>query len=296
MKKQTIKIILVSFLIVFLFVLAFVYFYNKDEEIEFYGTVKEAYSSYALVIPFLNEKLSESYEIIDVPIANLKAGDVIKIKCQKTFLETYPPAVTVNSYKIITLANQSTTTSTESLTTTLMTTTTARKIITKQITESNPKEEIKSPDDNVINSITNDINTVSATSSKASAKSIFIKVVDFIFYDGSINGYYFKDLTNKAKLKVVSLTLKLDNLIDNKFPGYKEELSSKYRNAKNNLITFYLNKTTEFCQNNDAVCTEAKNDFALMKKSLNISWDVIKNIANESVTKLKEWYEIYSGK
>ena len=127
-------------------------------------------------------------------------------------------------------------------------------------------------------------------------KSTFIKVVDFIFYDKDINGYYFKDLTASAKLKVISLALKLDAIIDKHFPEYKEELSSSYAKAKDSLITLYLNLTSEFCKNNGATCESAKNDFALLKESLNLSWDVISSLAKSGTTKIKEWYEIFSGK
>ena len=149
--------------------------------------------------------------------------------------------------------------------------------------------------EDVIAYFNNEVNTAD-TKSKGTSKNAFIKVVDFIFYDKDINGYYFKDLTASAKLKVIGLALKLDNIIDSHFPGYKDELSSSYNKAKDNLITLYLNLTSEFCKNNDSICESAKNDFSLLKESLNLSWDVIKNLAKSGTNKLKEWYEIFSGK
>ena len=42
--------------------------------------------------------------------------------------------------------------------------------------------------------------------------------------------------------------------------------------------------------------SQKKLDFSLLKESLNLSWDVIKNLAKSGTNKLKEWYEIFSGK
>ena len=39
-----------------------------------------------------------------------------------------------------------------------------------------------------------------------------------------------------------------------------------------------------------------QNDFSLLKESLNLSWDVISSLAKSGTTKIKEWYEIFSGK
>ena len=181
----------------------------------------------------------------------------------------------------------------------LIDTTTTISTTTKITTRVKSKNNI-SKDNIVVNDIKNKLNLLEANQNDKSfdqtAKKYFISAVDFIFYDKDINRVYFKDLTNGAKLKVISLALKLDGLIDKYYPNYKEGLSSNYQNVKTKLIELYLNKTTEYCINNDEVCNEAKSNFQDLKNSLNLTWDVIKSIGNTSISKLRKWYEIYSGK
>lgn len=271
---------------------------------EFYAVVNESYAGYALIKP-LDE--SVPYEVISVSISGLKVGDIIKLKV-KDIKEIYPPEAEVESYEIL-QTNKISELDKEEKTTNIPETTT--KIITESVIKNNNNKKTetttttrtttttatskKNADDEVIAFFNTEINTAD-NKSKSSLKNSFIKVVDFIFYDKDINGYYFKDLTSSAKLKVISLALKLDSIIDKHFPGYKEELSSSYKKAKDSLITLYLNLTTEFCKNNDSVCQSAKDDFGLLKESLNLTWDVISTLAKSGGAKIKEWYEIFSGK
>lgn len=278
---------------------------SKIQNDEFYAVVRESYAGYALVKP-LDEDVG--YDILSVSVKNLKVGDIIRLKV-KNIKEIYPPEAEVLEVEVLqtdkisdldgndTIIEEITTTKSaervSNETTNKVTTTT--KIISTTTKTTTKKNDNKSADDEVLAYFNNQVNTAD-DKSKGTLKSIFIKVVDFIFYDKDINGYYFKDLTASAKLKVISLALKLDAIIDKHFPGYKEELSSSYNKAKDNLITLYLNLTSEFCKNNDSICESAKNDFALLKESLNLSWDVISSLAKSGTTKIKEWYEIFSGK
>ena len=271
---------------------------------EFYAVVSESYAGYALVKP-LDEDVN--YDLISVSIKDLKVGDIIRLKVDN-IRELYPPEADVIEYEVLQtdkisdldkndLNKEDIETTTVRVSskknddaydvttkTTATSTTTTKKIISE-----------KSADDEVLAYFNSAVNTA-GNKSKGTLKNTFIKVVDFIFYDKDINGYYFKDLTASAKLKVIGLALKLDSIIDSYFPGYKDELSSSYAKAKDGLITLYLNLTTEFCENNDKVCASAKEDFALLKKSLNLSWDAISSLAKSGTTKIKEWYEIFSGK
>ena len=142
--------------------------------------------------------------------------------------------------------------------------------------------------------LSNDLDNNSSDSSvKEKIKSKFTTIVDFIFYDGTIGGRTFDELSSEAKLKVISLALSIDSKIDNKIPGYKDTISSKYQNIKNKLITKYLDITTNICSNNSDLCDNAKKDFQSMKDSFGITWEVIKNLAGDGLTKLKDWYEIW---
>lgn len=272
---------------------------NKD----FYAVVSESYAGYALVKP-LDEDIK--YDLISVSIKNLKVGDIIRLKVNN-IKEIYPPEAEVVEYEVLQtdkisdldkdvidkIQSETTTKKIEQINKDNNATTTKKVTTTTRVTTSKP--EVKSADDEVLVYFNSEVNTADGKS-KNTLKNAFIKVVDFIFYDKDINGYYFKDLTASAKLKVIGLALKLDNIIDKHFPGYKDELSGSYNKAKDSLITLYLNLTSEFCKNNDETCKSAKSDFALLKESLNLTWDVISNLAKSGTTKLKEWYEIFSGK
>ena len=237
-----------------------------------------------------------------ISVKDLKVGDIIRLKV-KDIKEIYPPEAEVEEIEVLQtdkiseldpdIKEEVTTKNTEQIKNDITTSETTS--VSKNGTTTTKKKDIKNADENVVAYFNNEVNTAD-TKSKGTLKNAFIKVVDFIFYDKDINGYYFKDLTASAKLKVIGLALKLDNIIDSHFPGYKDELSSSYNKAKDNLITLYLNLTSEFCKNNDSICESAKNDFSLLKESLNLSWDVIKNLAKSGTNKLKEWYEIFSGK
>ena len=266
---------------------------------EFYAVVRESYAGYALVKP-LDEDIN--YDVLSISVKDLKVGDIIRLKV-KDIKEIYPPEAEVEEIEVLQtdkiseldpdIKEEVTTKITEQIKNDITTSQTTE--VSKNGTITTKKKDIKNADEEVLAYFNNEVNSAD-TKSKGTLKNAFIKVVDFIFYDKDINGYYFKDLTASAKLKVIGLALKLDNIIDSHFPGYKDELSSSYNKAKDNLITLYLNLTSEFCKNNDSICKSAKNDFSLLKESLNLSWDVIKNLAKSGTNKLKEWYEIFSGK
>lgn len=272
---------------------------SKIQNDEFYAVVRESYAGYALVKP-LDEDIN--YDVLSISVKDLKVGDIIRLKV-KDIKEIYPPEAEVEEIEVLQtdkiseldpdIKEEVTTKNTEQIKNDITTSQTTS--VSKNGTTTTKKKDIRNADENVLAYFNNEVNTAD-TKSKGTLKNAFIKVVDFIFYDKDINGYYFKDLTASAKLKVIGLALKLDNIIDSHFPGYKDELSSSYNKAKDNLITLYLNLTSEFCKNNDSICESAKNDFSLLKESLNLSWDVIKNLAKSGTNKLKEWYEIFSGK
>lgn len=135
-----------------------------------------------------------------------------------------------------------------------------------------------------------------ATTFSAKVKAGFIKIVDFFFYDGEINGYKFKELTDKAKLEVMKIAFKIDTKISNKFPNYKETLNSKYQNFKSEMINLYMEMGTLICDNNPDMCSNVKTVFGEVKEYASIGWDYVKNLVSGGLDKLEDWYKIYSGK
>ena len=129
------------------------------------------------------------------------------------------------------------------------------------------------------------------------AKGVFVDVVDFIFYDKEIKGYTFKGLTNTAKLKIITVALKIDNKIDSYFPGYKETLSEKYRNVKEKLAESYAKYTVNLCEKvGEDTCNQFKEDYANMKNSFGITGDYLKEGLSKLKDSIKEKYESWRDK
>ena len=266
--------------------------------------VTETYKGYALAQVIGDSDL----DIVEVPVDGLNVGDELILDV-KEIMEIYPPKVVLNSYEIVSdksekttmttstttttaLENRTTTTTKKITSTTGKTTTTTKTTIRQTTTAKISENTYKSSDDSVLETTSEMLKD----KNRNVIKENFIKIVDFIFYDSDINGYYFKDLTNGAKLKVIYYATMLDNLIDKEFPSYKENLSEMYNNTKAKLVKLYLEKSSEYCKDNENVCKQAKSDFTVLKKSLNITFDFIKGLCQDGTQKLKEWYEIYSGK
>ena len=139
-----------------------------------------------------------------------------------------------------------------------------------------------------------------SSSFKEKFKEYFITVVDFIFYDKMVGGYTFNELSGSAKAKVIAIALKIDSKIEEYVPNYKESISSTssriYNNVKEKLVTLYMDIATDVCKNNNEECTKVKEIFGEIKSYCKIGWEFIKGLVSGGFTKLKEWYEIYSGK
>lgn len=195
-----------------------------------------------------------------------------------------------------------TTDSTKTTTTTKKNTSTTTRKTTTKITTT----KVVSSDEEVIayvKSVNDSVEGASEETFGSKVKSGFITVVDFIFYDGEIKGVTFSELSASAKAKVVYYALLADSKIDEKFPGYKETISSKYNDLKAKLVAKYLDITTSICSSNERNeyhCGIVKQDFELLKKSVGITWDLVvdafKYGYDKTTSYLKTWYETFSGK
>ena len=135
---------------------------------------------------------------------------------------------------------------------------------------------------------------------KEKFKDYFISIIDFIFYDTEINGYTFSELSDSAKVYVISVALKIDSKIEEYIPNYKEYISTTsgnlYVNIKEKLVTLYMDISSDICNNNDDDCIKVKKIFSEIKDNCKIGWDFVKGLLSGRITKLKKWYEVYSGK
>lgn len=195
--------------------------------------------------------------------------------------------------------DEPTTTAPDKSTTTYPSTTT-KETTTKKSTSITTRKTISS-DNEVVNYVKNEYDTYSSYSNETSipekAKNGFITIIDFIFYNGTIKGKHFSDLTDSAKAKIIYYALLIDDKIDTRWPDYKNTIKSKASDIKAKLIAKYMDVTTSLCDNHKDACEVAKTDFNILKKSLNITWNVIKDAAKygygKVTTYLKNWYETW---
>ena len=119
----------------------------------------------------------------------------------------------------------------------------------KEIIVETKNEEVYSPNDlklinelqNIDESIKSKISTENTKETLKICKGVFITYVDFLFFDGKINGVKFDELTIKGKEKALTLINKTDDYIESKYPGYKEDISSSTKEAFNKASSLIKN-------------------------------------------------------
>lgn len=138
---------------------------------------------------------------------------------------------------------------------------------------------------------------IESSSTSNTLKEGFVTIIDFLLYDGKIYNKTFSELSNTAKIKVITLALKIDSKIDEYFPGYKESISTTtnkaYTSIKAKLVALYLDTTVKICNNNPTLCENAKANLNDLKETFGITWEFIKDISGVGITKLKDWYEVW---
>ena len=131
-------------------------------------------------------------------------------------------------------------------------------------------------------------------------KGTFVTIVDFIFYDAEINGIKFDDLTDGAKQNILETAHTIDSKIEKKFPGYKETISDKTKNAYNKaseVIKKGANSVKNFSkeklgEENYNAIVEAKDELVYYtKNAFDIVGDVTSNLWEKGKSKVKDWYE-----
>jgi hypothetical protein len=297
MMKNKNTIIYVSILVGLLVILAITLLivnYNKSKQTkinEVYGVVKEVYDDSIII----EDKDGNNSHTLLIEGTKYNKGDLVFIKEKdgrvedsKLIVENYSELTTS---PIIVVDNTTTTTTTSKVTTTT-------KNTTKKITTTVDKDE------EVLNyfksqhlMVTNNKDT--STSMKDKLKNGFISLVDFIFYGAPIKGVTFNELKDSTKEKVIYYALLIDGGIDSKFPNYKANISTKYKDIKSKLVVEFLELKYNMCEKSQDGCKQAKDDFELLKYSLNLTWDVVKgfltNVKDLTVPKIKSWYESFRG-
>lgn len=177
----------------------------------------------------------------------------------------------------------------------------------EQLSDENTQVQLSKEDGIIINEfnsikdkITNYLNSEDFENFKDSAKGVFINIVDFIFYDGEIKGIKFNDLTEEGKKQVLALASSIDNMITNKYPTYKEDISTTTKDAykkASELIKQGAKSISDFSKDklgeeNYNAIKNAKDELVeYSKQAIEIignfsskTWSKVKN-------KVKNWYE-----
>lgn len=166
-----------------------------------------------------------------------------------------------------------------------------------------------SNDEIVINSLESSLTKInngstSDSSFSDSAKGVFVSIVDFLFYDGKINGVTFDELTDSGKQKVLEIASKVDGAIESKIPGYKETISDTassafnkasevIRSGANNLNNFAREKLGE--ENYQSII-DAKDELVYYtKNAINFLGDVGGKVFNSVKDKLDSWYQDFKN-
>ena len=178
---------------------------------------------------------------------------------------------------------------------------------------SNNKDTIKNDNYNekdniVIDELNNTLKNIEESPQdenfKDKASSTFISIVDFLFYDGTIKGISFDELTEKGKEKVLEISSKIDVKLEEKCPGYKEKISnstSKAYQKASKIIKKGAKNINDFAKSalgdeNYQAIIDAKDELAkYSKEALNFVTGAGSKVFNETKDKLNEWYQNFKN-
>lgn len=190
----------------------------------------------------------------------------------------------------------------------------SKKEVTKEIvleTEKVTKDESVSDAEVVeyITEVTNEVESLEKEESlsektKSSLKKTFITLTDFIFYDGTIKGKTFKELSTEAQEKILELYEKLDEKIESVFPNYKEDIKdtstktySKVKemakSLKETIKNAYIERVGEDTYQKEMEIIEKAKDKVVEKTTPIISnaKDKAKETYEKTKDRLDEWYK-----
>ena len=160
-----------------------------------------------------------------------------------------------------------------------------------------------------IEDVTNEVETLTEEESlsektKQSLKKAFIALTDFIFYDGTIKGKTFKELSYEAQTKILELYEKLDTKIESVFPNYKEEIKDtstknyskakeKAKELKETIKNIYIERVGEDTYQKEMDIIKNTKDKVVEKTTPVISdvKDKAKDTYTKAKDKLDEWYK-----
>lgn len=170
------------------------------------------------------------------------------------------------------------------------------------------KPSLSNKDNTIINEMDNTLNSIDAERSSSNfsdkAKATFITIVDFLFYDGTIKGITFNELTDDGKQKVLEIANKIDIKLEEVSPGYKDKISSTTSNAYNKaseIIKSGASSLNNFAKEklgdeNYNSIIDAKDELVkYSKNALNLVGSAGSKIFSSTKDKLNDWYQNFKN-
>lgn len=131
--------------------------------------------------------------------------------------------------------------------------------------------------------------------------SVTSGVATFILFmsgDSTIGGYTFESLTDAGKQKIEILFMKMDNKLENKFPGYKEIIGEKfdfvkkfigekYNVIKAKVKDYIVSKVGEDLY--EETLNNFKSGWSDMKDSFSNTFDIIGDKAEDVKNNIVDW-------
>lgn len=143
-------------------------------------------------------------------------------------------------------------------------------------------------------------------SDQKTLENTFITLTDFIFYNGTIKGKTFNELTTSSKEKILDIYQDIDQKIETKIPGYKQRIkdttTKTYNNVKeklNNLKEEIKNKYIEDYgqEGYNQVEKTYEEGKETLKESAKETYDVIVDVTKDfyesTKNKAENWYKNY---
>lgn len=148
--------------------------------------------------------------------------------------------------------------------------------------------------DEEINSIINSNSTDTITKDKL--KNTYKRLTDFIFYDGTIKGKTFKELSAETKEKILNLYLTIDEKIEQVEPNYKENIASSAKNVYTSTKEKVIKLKEEIKSQYKEQVGQENYDQTIRqyeegKKNLEDTYEVYKPSVETVKDKAKETYE-----
>lgn len=170
------------------------------------------------------------------------------------------------------------------------------------------KPSLSNKDNTIINEMDNTLNSINTESSSSNfsdkAKATFISIVDFLFYDGTIKGVTFNELTDAGKQKVLELANKIDVKLEEKAPGYKDKISSSTSSAYNKASEVIKNGASslnnfakeKLGDENYNSIIDAKDELVkYSKNALNLVGSAGSKLFSSTKDKLNDWYQNFKN-